>query len=153
MKKIIYFFTCISPNYVPYEITKEFWKNTHFETMTADFLLGCENTLGWNTPEKMHFQQSFFFIFTNMAHPIVIVLTKCSLWCIWRIFLLFFGPWHIQKITFAFKNQYFKDKSSLFLTEVNFDTSEQNQLLYFQNSLFFKILLSFHEPQYQVKYR
>ena len=37
-------------------------------------------------------------------------------------------------------NQYFNDKSSIFLTEVNFDTSEENQLSYFQNGLFFKIL-------------
>ena len=50
-------------------------------------------------------------------------------------------------------NQYFNDKSSIFLTEVNFLTSEENQLSYFQNGLFFKILLSFHEPHNQVKYR
>ena len=47
-------------------------------------------------------------------------------------------------------NPYFNDKSSIFLTEVNFLTSEENQLSYFQNGLFFKILLSFHEPHNQV---
>jgi hypothetical protein len=30
-------------------------------------------------------------------------------------------------------NQYFSDKLSIFLTEVRFDTSEKNQLAYFQN--------------------
>ena len=30
-------------------------------------------------------------------------------------------------------NQYFNDKLSLFLTEVSFDISEENQLSYFQN--------------------
>ena len=36
---------------------------------------------------------------------------------------------------------------------MNFDTSEGNQLSYFQNGLFLKILLSLHEPHNQVKYR
>ena len=56
VKKILYFFICILPNYVPHEITKEFWKNSHFEKMTAGFILRCQNWLRWNTPEKMHFQ-------------------------------------------------------------------------------------------------
>ena len=34
-KKIFYPFTCILPNYVAHDITKEFWKNNHFENMTA----------------------------------------------------------------------------------------------------------------------
>ena len=41
VQKIFYLFTCILPNYVPYEITKEFWKNSHFENM----ILRCQNTL------------------------------------------------------------------------------------------------------------
>jgi hypothetical protein len=35
-------------------------------------------------------------------------------------------------------NQYFNGKSSIFLTEVDFDTSEGNQPSYFQTSYFFK---------------
>ena len=42
-------------------------------------------------------------------------------------------------------NQYFNDKSSIFLTKVNFDTSEENQLSYFQNGYFFKYLWWYHE--------
>ena len=35
---------------------------------------------------------------------------------------------------------------SLFLTEVSFEASEENQLSYFQNGYFFKILWWSHEP-------
>ena len=65
------------------------------------------------------------------------------------IFWLFFGTKTYPKGNFCFHESI----SSIFLTEVNFDTSEGNQLSYFQNGLFFKILLSFHEPHNQVKYR
>ena len=43
----------------------------------------------------------------------------------------------IQKPSFASMTQYFKDKLSLFCTEVSFATSEENQLSYFQNGYFF----------------
>ena len=46
----------------------------------------------------------------------------------------------MQKTTFASKNLSFNDKLSLFLAEVSFDTSEGNQLSYFQNGYFDKIL-------------
>ena len=46
-KKLLYFFICILPNYVPHEITKDFWKNSHFENVRADFLLRCQNSLRW----------------------------------------------------------------------------------------------------------
>ena len=58
----------------------------------------------------------------------------------------FWGQWHIQKTTFASMSPYFDDKLSLFLTEVSFETSEENQLSYFQNGYFFKILWWSHEP-------
>ena len=67
------------------------------------------------------------------------------------IFGYFLGPEHIQKTTFASMNQYFNDKSSIFLTEVNFDNLEENQLSYFQNGHFFKILWGCDEPYNQVK--
>ena len=47
------------------------------------------------------------------------------------------------------ENASFKEE----FTEVNFDTSEQNQLLYFQNGHVFKILWGCHEPYNQVKCR
>ena len=60
LKQIFHFLTCILPNYLPHEIAKEFWKNSHFENMTAGFSLSCQNSLRWNTPEKMHFQEWHF---------------------------------------------------------------------------------------------
>ena len=50
------FFTCISPDYVSHESPKEFWKNSHFENMRADFLRICQNSLRQTSPEMMHFQ-------------------------------------------------------------------------------------------------
>ena len=67
------------------------------------------------------------------------------------IFGYFLGPEHIQKTTFASMNQYFNDKSSIFLTEVNFDNLEENQLSYFQNGYSFRILWWFHEAHNWVK--
>ena len=43
--KTFYFFTCILLDYVAHDITKEFWKNSHFENMTAGFLLRYQNSL------------------------------------------------------------------------------------------------------------
>ena len=43
--KPFYFFTCILPDYVAHDITKEFWKNRHFENMTAGFLHRRQNSL------------------------------------------------------------------------------------------------------------
>ena len=43
-KKVVYY-TCILPDYMAHDITKEFWKNSHFENMTAGFLLRCQNSL------------------------------------------------------------------------------------------------------------
>ena len=33
------------PDYMAHDITKEFWKNRHFEHMTAGFPLSCQNPL------------------------------------------------------------------------------------------------------------
>ena len=116
-KNIFYLFTCI----LTLEITKEFWKNSHFRNVTAGFLLRCQNSHRWSTPEKNHFRNVFTFIFTNIAPLIVIVLTICSLCCIYIIF------WNntIAKRQICFHKQYCNGKSSIFLTEVNFDTSEK----------------------------
>ena len=47
LKNMFYFFTCILTNYVPHEITKEFWKNSQFENMLTGFLMRCQNSLLW----------------------------------------------------------------------------------------------------------
>ena len=78
----ILFFTYILSNYVAHDIIKEFSKNSHFEIMTAGFVLRCQNSLQQTTIEIMHFQGWQIYIFTNIAPVIVIVLTKSSLYCI-----------------------------------------------------------------------
>ena len=55
-KKQFYFFTCILPGYVFNESPKEFWKNSNFENMRANFISRCQNSLRQNSPEIMHFQ-------------------------------------------------------------------------------------------------
>ena len=49
------FFTCILPDYVGHENSKEFRKNNHFENMKADFLRRSENSLRQTSPEMIHF--------------------------------------------------------------------------------------------------
>ena len=67
--------------------------------------------------------------------------------------LIIFGDHDIYKTIFASMNQYFNDKLSLFLTEVSFDISVENQQSYFENGHFFKMLWWCHEPYNQVKFR
>ena len=68
--------------------------------------------------------------------------------------LIIIWDYDIQKKTFfASMNQYLNDKLSLFLTEVSLDPSEENQLSYFQNGYFFKILWRCYVPYNQVKWR
>jgi hypothetical protein len=50
-----------------HEISKEFFKNSHFEDMTAGFLLSCQNLLRQISPKMMHFQAWEKLIFTNNA--------------------------------------------------------------------------------------
>ena len=59
-------FTCILSHYTVHEIPKEFWKNSHFENMTAGFLLRCQNSLWWEISLICHWnidswKQKIFF--------------------------------------------------------------------------------------------
>ena len=54
VQKIFYFFTCILLDYMANGITKEFWKNIHFENMTAGFLPSCQNWLRWEISFLCH---------------------------------------------------------------------------------------------------
>ena len=59
IEKVRFFFhsfTCIFSDYMAHDITKEFWKISDFENMTAGFLKRCQNLLRYFTPETMHFQ-------------------------------------------------------------------------------------------------
>ena len=55
-KKQFHFFTCILPGYVFNESPKEFWKNSNFENMRANFIRRCQSSLRQNSPVIMHFQ-------------------------------------------------------------------------------------------------
>ena len=62
--KIGGFFTCILPDYVAHDITKEFWKNSHFENMRVVFLLRCQSWLRWGKRLICHWnswRQNLFF--------------------------------------------------------------------------------------------
>ena len=45
-KKWFYFLTCISPDYVSHESSKEFWKNSHYWNMRDGFLRGVKKHFG-----------------------------------------------------------------------------------------------------------
>ena len=97
-KFFFYFFVCILPDYVAHDIAKEFWKNSHFENVTAGFLLRCQKSLRQTTPEIKHFQGWQKYIFTNTAPVIVIVLTKCSLQVkLWKDTFIYFIHYIIKK--------------------------------------------------------
>ena len=55
-RKQLCFFTCILPDYMFHESSNEFWKNSHFGNMRADFLWRCQNSHRQTSPEMMHFQ-------------------------------------------------------------------------------------------------
>ena len=83
------------------------------------------------------------------------LLELFSLFCIVSIWYFdhLWRPWHTQKTIFASMNEYFNDKLRLFLTEVSFNTPEENQLSYFQSGYFLKIVWRCHEPYNQLKCR
>ena len=56
VQKQFYFFTSILPGYVINERPKEFWKNSNFEKMRANFIRRCQNSLRQNSPKIIHFQ-------------------------------------------------------------------------------------------------
>jgi hypothetical protein len=50
-----------------HDIQKEFLENSHFENITAGFLLRCQNLLWLIPPKMMHVQAWKKLIFTNNA--------------------------------------------------------------------------------------
>ena len=47
LRKFFIFLIYILIDYLVHEISKEFWKHSHFENMRAGFLLRCQNWLRW----------------------------------------------------------------------------------------------------------
>ena len=65
-KKIFNFFTCILPNNVAHDITKEFWKNSNFENMTAVFFWAVKTDFG-----KLPLKKSIFRDDKNISSSIL----------------------------------------------------------------------------------
>ena len=71
-RNCVYFFTCILPDYMANDILKQFWKNIHFENMTADFLLRYKTSLRleislisyWNIDS---WKQKLFFVYVMVS--------------------------------------------------------------------------------------
>ena len=142
--KNIFFFTCILPIYMPHEINKEFWKNSHFQKMTTAFLLRCQNSLRWEICLICHWnidswkqKKSFGYVMVPKNNQKIIKMQQ-------RLFLVgtitIRGAILVEIKNFISENAYFQG----YFTEVSFYTSEGNQLSYFQNGYFFKILWWFH---------
>ena len=71
--KIFYFFTCILSDYVAHDITKEFWKDSHLENMTAGFLLRCQNWLRYEISLIWHWninllKQIWSFVYVKVPN-------------------------------------------------------------------------------------
>ena len=118
-------------------LIKEFWKNINFWKNDSRFStemskLTLVNQL-WNYAFS-GMEKIDLYKYCPLIH---FVLTIVCIVCRWY-FDHFWRPWLTQKTIFASINQSFNGKLPLFLTEVNFDTSEENQLSYFQKWIFFK---------------
>ena len=130
-----------------HEINKELWKNIHFENMTAAFLLRCQNWPRWEISSLKYWFKKAKNVFRSNYGPkkwpkyhLKTILTTFSERnkCFWAI---------LVKINFC--HAWFQG----YFTKVGFDTSEENQLSYFQNGCFFKILWWFHEPYNEIECR
>ena len=63
-KKILYFFTCILPDYVAYDITKEFWKKATLKIWQLVFFWGVKTHFGkiplkWCITVQSRFKKDF----------------------------------------------------------------------------------------------
>ena len=75
----LYFFTCIWPDYIAHDMTKEFWKNSFFENMT--WFHSRLSKLTWvKYPRNYAWSDMTFFIFTNIDALREIVLIECILY-------------------------------------------------------------------------
>ena len=145
MKKIPYFFTCILPNYVPHEITKIFWKNSQFENMIAGFLLRWQNSLRWEICLISHCIIDSWK--QNLSFGYVMVQKRNQKKHLDATKTTFSKDITIRGAILVKMKNVIPENASFqgYFTEMNFHTSEGNQLSYFQNDYFLKILCWSHE--------
>ena len=121
-----------------HEIIKEFWKNIHFEKMTAGFLQRCQNSLRWNTLEIKHFQAGQKLIFTNIA-PWYLFL---SLNVVSIVFIWYFGQffWTIKwpKDIFHFHESIFQWHNKLISHRSQFWHLRKKPAVIFSKRMFFQ---------------
>ena len=136
---------------MPHEITKEFWKDSHFENVRADFLLRCQNSLRWEICLICHWNIDSWKQKLSLGCVMVPKSNQKIIWIQHKLYL-------VRTITIRgeilvkIKNVISENASFQgYFTEVNFYISEGNQLSYFQNGYFFKILWWFHEAHNWVK--
>ena len=153
MKKLIYFFTCILPNYVPHEIIKEFWKNSQFEIMLTGFLPRCQNSLRWEICLICHWNFDSWKQKLSLGFVKVPKSNQKTIQIQHKLYLVrtttIRGEILVKIKNVISENAYFQG----YFTEVNFYISEGNQLSYFQDGYFFKILWWFHKAHDLVKCR
>ena len=130
-----YFFTCILPDYVAHEIIKEFGKNSHFENMTAGSLLKLTSVFHpWNDT----FSDMEKIDFHRYCPLIVIVLAKCSLYCIWMIFWSFLGTMTYTKDNFFLHESIFQWQIKLISHQSEFWHLRRKPAVIFSKWLFFQ---------------
>ena len=82
------------------------------------------------------FSSMTFFIFTNIAPLIVIVLTKCSLYCIYMIFWLCLGTISYPKDNFCFHESIFQRQIMLTSHRSGFWHLRRKKAVIFSQCLF-----------------
>ena len=116
--------------------SKNFEKVVILRVWKMVFLWDGKTHFGKSPLKSCIFRHDFFFFFINMALWSLFFLKNVVCMVSGWYFDHFRGQQHTQKTFFASMSPYFNDKLSLFLTEVSFETSEENQLSHFQNGSF-----------------
>ena len=152
--KWFYIFTSILPEHVSPESKRILKKYPFLKIWQLVFFWGLKTYFG-NWTLKLcifrHGKNCFSQILPSNTNILFSLNVVCIV-CRWY-FDHFWRPCHVQKTIFASMNQYFNGKLNLFLNEVSFDTSEENQLSHFQEWIFFQNSLVSQDTHIQVKCR
>ena len=136
-----------------HESPKEFWKNKHFESMRAVFLLRCLNPLRWEISLICHWNIDSWKQKLCFRYVMVPKMNQNIIYIQYRLHLVRTISITRGAILVKIKNVMPVNASFQgYFTKVSFDSPEGYQPSYFQNSYFFKILWGFYETHNQVKY-
>ena len=127
-KTDFFFFTCTLPDYVAYDITKEFlkiwpfWKNDSWFSSKESKLTSVKYP--WN------------YAFSCMENSIFIIIAPLVV-IMWSVIYLA-DILNIQKTTFASMNQYLNDKLTFFLMKWVFTPYKESSSQIFKTAIFSK---------------